>query len=253
MLEKYRINRPKVDAYAIELGDIFQCIVEKIKQKNLYRFRLLFSQKDGIPVPYGTEGSTRVKGYSTGIIDLGQIKDMGLDKNLLPSDNKNEPACWLTGKFYFTLCMRKYGNNLYPGINSCGVKSGSLNREITKIKSKTNEQLVDNFVEIFKRIMCRYEDFDIKRLERSISDVVNDLELMQEEKNQNIDEFHFQIIDAILRSLEIDPCYKALNVHEEIDDYELGYSSFSHGGADPYSGVDWGDPSTFNQAAWDQF
>ncbi|BAQ61665.1 hypothetical protein GM3708_2071 [Geminocystis sp. NIES-3708] len=36
----------------------------------------------------------------------------------------------------------------------------------------------------------------------------------------------------------------------EPDDYD-DYHYYSN--SDPYEGVDWGDPSTFNQAAWDQF
>ncbi|NEO27154.1 MAG: hypothetical protein F6K03_09730 [Kamptonema sp. SIO4C4] len=45
---------------------------------------------------------------------------------------------------------------------------------------------------------------------------------------------------------------KALETDDDDDDNDIepdfNYSSYED---DPYEGVDWGDPSTFNQAAWD--
>ncbi|MBL1208879.1 hypothetical protein [Geminocystis sp. GBBB08] len=101
---------------------------------------------------------------------------------------------------------------------------------------KLLDLLEDPLDEIVKEFKDNGLDVSLSKSDTGENSITDDYLEYEDEIQENQVDWHEQ---------ESEPDY----YQDDIDDDDYDYYSNS----DPYDGVDWGDPSTFNQAAWDQF
>jgi len=103
------------------------------------------------------------------------------------------------------------------------------------------EEIISIFVSVVN-VLRKQTSFDDEKFCEDIKNLV--------EESKEISEIKLKILSSLLNhpiEKQCDPTEE----EESDDDIEPDYY-YSNYTNDPFAGVDWGDPSTFNKAAWDQ-